>query len=233
MVVMSDIAGGEDELFAWDALPPQHGEQEREVAHDNHFVCTACGATWHKDVLAEQGMCKGCWEDRITMHKLEDLVAAVREIPPSTIHVTKKFADLCFEVANDSLELTDEQVIEIVTNWPHGCDNGRSKYLRSVGISQGSNQVNATFLPCVTMTHEGIVSVDFGSSLDSAWADDGNQVNTDEADYLAKILDGVMNPRSAVTVWTVLQQAKALHRLANYMEHHLPEAERTYKNGTW
>lgn len=70
-------------------------------------------------------------------HKIEDLIAAVRAIPPSGPTVIPGFINKCLSKG----ELSDDEVRTIVENWPGGCPEGKKKFLDSVGIAEEKKQI--------------------------------------------------------------------------------------------
>ena len=94
------------------------------------------------------------------VHNLEDLIRAVRNIPRSHDDSLTLFAASCAEVADDELQLTDDQVREIVMNFPYGCDSGREEFLADFDISP--RKVGTRVRMAVTVVygskHEGLAS---------------------------------------------------------------------------
>lgn len=72
----------------------------------------------------------------MTMFKIDDLIAKVRAIPPSSETVVEKFAGKCYLAANGDHLVTEEAVITIVDNWPNGCQGGRDAFLQSLDIKR-------------------------------------------------------------------------------------------------
>lgn len=164
----------------------------------------------------------------MSMHRLEDLTTAGREINPEGDGTLLRFTHALLEKADARLEVSSEDVTEVVMNWPGGCEGSKRDYLRNVGAIQ--EVFTAVFQPIVKLDSNGFIDVDWSDSLQEILNANGTSFAGDD-DVVSgfpagAIMDGIIRPTGSADLArqgsAVLAQSRELHRLASYMADHQP-----------
>lgn len=92
------------------------------------------------------------------MFVIDELIEAVKAIPPVKSTTPALFAGQCYLVSEDRLTVTNDQLVKIVDNFPNGCADGRAAFLDKVGAKR----------TIVTVTFP---LVDIYYSTNSAWVE--------------------------------------------------------------
>jgi hypothetical protein len=64
-----------------------------------------------------------------SVHNVEDLIAAVRALPPTAPDVVGRFATALFAKADEHGRVKGGDVHEIVMNWPGACLDGKEQFI--------------------------------------------------------------------------------------------------------